>query len=357
MKDVLLVSDVAGWAWHRRCEGIATYAPADYRCRVSVENEAGRIFLQQFEAVLWSSWPTCPLLPHHGQWALVANAGCMYEEGDRSTLQARTASKRKNLRTARKRLPHFQGLVVINHRCLDFCRDLNRHAVYLRTGVDCGAFYSDRLAGSERPLFRLTVGWCGKPTVRDRFSPKGYHEVLLPLVEHLRKERNLSVAVAQDDGTRAKLTGVDKGGDILFRLNTRTSDRALATEAMRKWHEVNDVFLVTSCSEGTPSTALEAMACGRMVVGTTVGILPEVVTENHKAASLVPCYSQPTHTRSIVTALGDELVRLTKDLDEVRYRGAEAREVVQTKFNWSVLSKVWLEVLTNGRVITPGSGY
>lgn len=46
---------------------------------------------------------------------------------------------------------------------------------------------------------------------------------------------------------------------------------------MPNWYSNGTVFMIGSRSEGTPRTLLEAMACGRLIVSTRVGVVPRLV--------------------------------------------------------------------------------
>ena len=50
-----------------------------------------------------------------------------------------------------------------------------------------------------------------------------------------------------------------------------------APEDMPVWYRSGTIYLVASCGEGVPNPALEAAACGLVVVGTRVGVLPELI--------------------------------------------------------------------------------
>jgi glycosyltransferase involved in cell wall biosynthesis len=65
--------------------------------------------------------------------------------------------------------------------------------------------------------------------------------------------------VLAGDGSRVRLAG------------------PLAPEAVAQWMVASDVVTLPSYSEGHPNVLVEALACGRPVVATDVGGIPEVV--------------------------------------------------------------------------------
>jgi glycosyltransferase involved in cell wall biosynthesis len=64
-----------------------------------------------------------------------------------------------------------------------------------------------------------------------------------------------------------------------------------------------DVFCLPSYSEGCPNVVIEALACGRPVVATKVGGIPELV--GSACGLLVP----PRDSRSLSCALAEALAR------------------------------------------------
>jgi teichuronic acid biosynthesis glycosyltransferase TuaC len=74
---------------------------------------------------------------------------------------------------------------------------------------------------------------------------------------------------------------------------------ALPAEQVARWISACDVLTLPSWNEGTPNVILEAFACGRRVVATRVGGIPDVVT-SPVLGELVP----PRDVAALAAALG-----------------------------------------------------
>jgi len=85
-----------------------------------------------------------------------------------------------------------------------------------------------------------------------------------------------------------------------------------------------DLFAMSSVTEGLGSAVLEAMACGRAVVSTRAGGLPEVV-EHDETGVLVPPHDEP--------AMADAIVSLLKHPARRDAMGAAGRTRVEREFS------------------------
>jgi L-malate glycosyltransferase len=73
-------------------------------------------------------------------------------------------------------------------------------------------------------------------------------------------------------------------------------------------HKAFDIFVMSSVTEGLGTSLLDAMACGKPIVATTAGGMPEVVVDG-KTGLLVPPRDHDALADSIVALLKDEALR------------------------------------------------
>src|SRR6185437_13169015 len=75
-------------------------------------------------------------------------------------------------------------------------------------------------------------------------------------------------------------------------------------------HKAFDLFVMSSVTEGLGSSLLDAMACGKAIVATTAGGIPEAVVDR-ETGLLVPPRDPEAMARAIVALLTDERARRT----------------------------------------------
>jgi glycosyltransferase involved in cell wall biosynthesis len=159
----------------------------------------------------------------------------------------------------------------------------------------------------------FVVGWFGRMTAVKRTD------------DLLR-----TLATLRERGVDALLLLVGDGDDR-ERLEQRAHDLGLARtclflgyqEDVATWYAVCDAIALTSASEGTPVTIIEALAAGRAVVATSVGGVPDVVDEG-ETGFLVP----PGDTE----ALAARLELLARDPERRAEMGRMGRERVLRRY-------------------------
>jgi len=99
---------------------------------------------------------------------------------------------------------------------------------------------------------------------------------------------------------------------------------------IHKYFAVADILILPSLSEGLPNVALEASACGKPIIATNTGGIPDVVIHG-KTGFL----AEPNNINSFVYYV--ELLLNSEDLS--RKVGRNAHEHVKKQFNWDVVVK------------------
>jgi teichuronic acid biosynthesis glycosyltransferase TuaC len=105
--------------------------------------------------------------------------------------------------------------------------------------------------------------------------------------------RAFGAAGAALQGTRLVLVGDGGGVDACARLAADLGVAAALVGAephdrIPTWLAACDVLALPSWNEGTPNVVLEALACGRRVVATSVGGIPDVVTSAELGTLVAP---------------------------------------------------------------------
>ncbi len=102
-------------------------------------------------------------------------------------------------------------------------------------------------------------------------------------------------------------------------------------------HKAFDMFVMSSVTEGLGTSVLDAMACGKPVVATTAGGIPEVVVDEETGVLVPP---RDHH------ALAHAIVRLLNDADLRRRMGHAGLVRVRRKFSAERMVQQTLKVYT-----------
>jgi len=180
---------------------------------------------------------------------------------------------------------------------------------------------------------------------RQRFQPRDRLEARralgLPLerrlvlyLGHLSEQKGAFDLLHAFDGCRAALVGVQlvMVGDGQHAERCRALARTLGVpaifpgaqphETVPQWLAACDLLSLPSWNEGMPNVVVEALACGRPVVATSVGGIPELVSEEFGV--LVPPREPALLGDALVRALNEryEPVRLAAGLKRPDWRGS-----------------------------------
>lgn len=310
--------------------GLQKFAPDKYTCEILYPGEIDEKVAAKYDAVCTFSWAEAnhriaevtrhvSLLASHSfeqsPWKSTINS--WPPDWKEEHWRGCTSSRLSNKWTAAKALPNFHGLIAVNPALQASASLIKgvKEITYLPAGLD---LLDWRWVKPRAPGDKLRVGWCGqfdsmKP------DPKGVVWVLDPVREKMEDT-------------------------VDFVLNMRTPQKALSAPQMRNWYREVDVLLITSITEGTPMTGLEAMAMGRPVVSTGVGDMCKMVVTGHTGAQ-VPCYTNEQQANRATAEICYWLDKLNKDRRLVAEMGQNASDMVRSCRGWHMLASQWLEFI------------
>jgi sugar transferase (PEP-CTERM/EpsH1 system associated) len=233
-------------------------------------------------------------------------------------LEAR-ADHRRLLRWMSARSDAF---IVVGRTLQSFYRDQVGVSPRLLRVIPNGVDPSRYQPASDVPAARSALGLPPEGLLigtAGRFFPeKDYGTLLRGAAPLCRTRPDVRVIMAGDGPERAVLealaTTLGISRQVLF-LGWRT-DLAALLPAL-------DVFVMSSCSEGLPLVALEALACGVPVVATPVGDLPDIVDE--RVGLLFPVGGVPVLTQALASLAGAA--------DRRRALGRAGRERVAARYS------------------------
>jgi glycosyltransferase involved in cell wall biosynthesis len=109
----------------------------------------------------------------------------------------------------------------------------------------------------------------------------------------------------------------------------------VSNTVMPKFYALATIAVLPSLMEATSIAGLEAMACGLPLIGTTVGGIPEIISDGDSGLLV-----EPRDER----ALAGAMIRILEDQSLRTSLGREARRRVETEFAWSEIARRTCEV-------------
>ena len=104
---------------------------------------------------------------------------------------------------------------------------------------------------------------------------------------------------------------------------------------MHIYNSIADIVVIPSLMEAVSLSALEAMACGKVVIGTNVGGLPQII-KNGKTGILVP----PANEK----ALANAIYNLLNNCELCNEIGKKARKLVAAEYSWKQVAIKTLDI-------------
>jgi glycosyltransferase involved in cell wall biosynthesis len=235
---------------------------------------------------------------------------------------AKLPGPRKNLQWA---LPRARRVVAVSRALGEEVIALGvprERVAIVQNGVDAAIFHPRERAEARAQLGLPDGKWVVYVGRLER--TKG----VIDLLDAISRTPNLQLALVGDGAARAEVdAAAAKIGARVKVLGARPLDE------VPLWMAAADVVTLPSWNEGTPNVILEALACGRPVVATRVGGIPDLIDQS-LLGELVPAHD--------AAALADSLQRVAD-----RPHDAPAIAAQGARGGWDASARRLYEVLSD----------
>lgn len=104
---------------------------------------------------------------------------------------------------------------------------------------------------------------------------------------------------------------------------------------INKYYAVSDIYVQPSLEEGFCISILEAMSCGKPVIGTRTGAIPKFISESEAGILIEPASSEKIY---------EAIVRLLGDSREMEKMGLRSRDYMVKNYSWNEIARDTLEL-------------
>lgn len=187
---------------------------------------------------------------------------------------------------------------------------------------------------------RLTVLFVGRLEER-----KGIHYLIDAVPEVLKECSNVRFVIVGDD-TNSAVGGTSVLAELKDQIRKNKCEAAItfinrvALSELPAYYRSADICVVPSVYDNSPYTSLEAMSCGRPVIGTAGGGTKEYVA-HEETGLIVPVRDSE--------ALANALLDLLRDSEKRERFGVNARKRVLAKFQRTEIARQTLELYESAR--------
>lgn len=231
-----------------------------------------------------------------------------------------------NIRNFRFWHRYIHGVTANSNFLADLFSELypevkNIHTIY--RGTDLSRFHANVTPegplASKAPVRFLYLGGFPYPDkIRNLMHIEKGGKYLLKAWKHAEKELNKCNASLALAGPNSDLLDYDESFQSMERKTNIHTLGPVHPEKIPGYISSSDIVVLPSLSEGLPNVAQEAMACGKALIGSSVGGLPELIDNNGATGYLVPPKD--------ITALSEALIDAAQNPDRIIQMGITARQ-------------------------------
>jgi len=281
--NILLISDVKGWAWWIKSEYLKKYLSDDFNIDIKCVIGPGSVSQYKINQLKYNLYFTYGF----SYISMLSNIP------KNKKITGVTAHRAKNVILPKMKMAghhHANSVMLLNE-----LKDMGfTNAYYVPNGVD------EKLFKIIKPIKKdgnLIVGHVGKEC-----AVKGQREYILPAI---------------------------KKAGVKSYTNLRNWKDKIPHNKMPEIYQEMDVFVVASTEDGTPNPALEAAACGRPIISNKIGNMPQFIKDGYNGF-IVP---------RKIEAYVEKINYFKNNRSELIRMGNNARKTIEEDWTWEKQSE------------------
>ncbi|RLG21353.1 hypothetical protein DRN74_02200 [Candidatus Micrarchaeota archaeon] len=244
------------------------------------------------------------------------------------------AEKRYNHLLLRWLLHHYDFIIAPSQELINTASSLgfpSKRTMFIPNGVDDKKFNPE--IDGTRIRRKYKIGNKKLILVPRRLVEKNGVVYLVRAIPEIRKHyKNFKVLIAGDGPERSRIQKEALRLNILQHIIFAGN---IDYEEMPFYYAAANIVVLPSLKEATSIAGLEAMACGKPLVGTNVGGIPAII-DNNETGLLVPPRDPHSLAEAVIKLLIDNKLSL--------FFGRKGRQKAIKEFSWKVIAKRTLEV-------------
>lgn len=166
-------------------------------------------------------------------------------------------------------------IIRVNKKDLPLLKKYNTRTICIPNG-----FLHKKFKPLDRTISKSKLNFSSENrivfTLGKLIERKGFHDLIEAVSNMVGKLEDVIFVIGGDGPDRSKLEEMikSKGLEEKIRLIGYVDDKDVP-----KWISASEFFILPSYSEGNPTVLFETIGCGRPFIGSSVGGVPEIITD------------------------------------------------------------------------------
>lgn len=313
MKKILLVVDVPNWAWAHKAQAIKKYLTSESL---------------QFDII--TSNQKCNINEYHHIHSFSFQLTGLTPLNSSTTVASYNFELKNNTANELNKINNFKKIVCVSPLIYNKLKNygINESKLFkCYNGVDENLFFPiNRTYPVNRPI---VIGWCGQPP--NKGDQHGF-QIIEQIMENL-----------------------NDNNDFEFKINAKNYTTAIPFNKMNEdYYNKIDIIIHTGLATGTPNTVYEAVASGACAMGTKIGCMGELITDDVNGY----LFNKPNIDSKNIHGNKEEIIKCSKEITDKLLYLNENREVIEKfakklrqnvldNWTWKKRAQDWLQLFSD----------